>query len=236
MSWREQAAALPNLAPVEFDVNASMSALVVVDMQYLDAHRDYGLGVSLRKSHPEVWNYYFRRIEELVVPNIRNLLDAFRRLHIRVIHLTVGPELPDGTDLLPARRGKTTPSLASQVYHKGTFEHQILPEVAPTEGELVVNKTSRGAFNSTGFGHTLRNMGIETLIMAGVTTCSCIETTARDAADRGLNVVLVDDAMAELDEASHDATMKQFVTRWGRVWTTKETLTIMASLREQTTS
>lgn len=231
MSWREEAALLPNLAPPVFDVTASTTALVIVDMQYVDAHRDYALGASLKKSHPEIWDYYFKRVEQLVIPNTRRILDAFRAAGMRVVHFTVGPELPDGGDFLAARRADT-PALASQLHYKGTFEHQILPDLTPAAGELVINKTSRGAFNSTGFEHTLRNLGIDTLVMTGVCTCSCIETTARDASDRAFRVALIDDAMADLDQASHDATMKQFFIRWGQVWDTGETLSRIASLEQ----
>jgi nicotinamidase-related amidase len=229
VSWREAAEALPALGPPEFELGPATTALVVVDMQYVDAHRDHALGISLKASHPQVWDYYFTRVEDVVIPNTQRLLEAFRAAGMRVIHLTVGPELPDGADLLPSRREGATAAIASQLFPKGSFEHQILPEVAPAEGELVINKTSRGAFNSTGFEHALRNMGIRTLVMAGVTTCSCVETTARDAYDRAFNVVLVDDATADLDQASHDATMKQFFVRWGRVWTTDETLATLGS-------
>ena len=60
----------------------------------------------------------------------------------------------------------------------------------------------------------LRNLGLETLVVAGVSTSSCVETTARDAADRGFQVVIVEDATAELDEPSHEATLKQWAVRW----------------------
>ena len=228
MNWREEAAQLPNLAPPPFGVNPTSTALVIVDMQYVDAHRDYALGASLKNTHPELWDFYFTQVEQLVIPNTRRILDAFRAAGMRVIHFTVGPELPDGGDFLPARRGDA-PALASQFHYKGTFEHQILPELEPLPSELVINKTSRGAFNSTSFERKLHNLGIDTLVMTGVMTCSCIETTARDASDRAFQVALVDDAMADFDQASHDATMKQFIFRWGQVWTTDETLSKIAS-------
>ncbi len=106
MSWREEAAQLPNLAPPPFGVNPSSTALVIVDMQYVDAHRDYALGVSLKSTHPEAWDFYFTQVEQLVIPNTRRILDAFRAAGMRVIHFTVGPVLPDGGDFLPARRGR----------------------------------------------------------------------------------------------------------------------------------
>ena len=129
MSWRDDAAALPNLAPLDFELATSRTALVIVDMQYVDAHRDYGLGASLKKTHPAVWDYYFTRVEDVVLPNVRRILGAFRAAQMRVIHLTVGPELADGADFLPFRRGAATSAIASQMHHRGTFEHGILPEL-----------------------------------------------------------------------------------------------------------
>jgi nicotinamidase-related amidase len=231
MSWREDVAALPSFAPARFELDAARTALVIVDMQYVDAHRDYGLGKSLRATHPAVWDYYFTRVEQHVVPNVGLLLGAFRQRSMRVIHLTVGPVLADGADLLPLRQAKTAPGLQSMLYNQGTFEHQILEELAPLESELLINKTSRGAFNSTAIERTLLNLGIDALVVTGVSTSSCVETTARDAADRGFRTVIVEDATAELDEASHDATLRQFAHRWGRVWTTEETLAVLQELR-----
>jgi nicotinamidase-related amidase len=231
MGWREEVAALPALAPVDFDLRAESTALVVVDMQYVDAHRDYGLGVLLRDDYPEVWDYYFDRVEQLVVPNSRRILDAFRERGLRVVYLTIGPVLGDGADMVPLRRPRTTPGLATMLHHVGTFEHGILPELEPLPGELVVNKTSRSAFNSTAIDQTLRNMGVEALVVVGVSTSSCVETTARDAADRGWRVAIVEDATAELDEPSHEATLRQFACRWGRVWTTEQTLAAIDPLR-----
>jgi nicotinamidase-related amidase len=230
MSWRNDVQGLPNFAPAEFELEAAKTGLLVVDMQYVDAHRDYALGKSLRESHPTVWEYYFTRLEEHVIPNTRRLLDAFRGHGMRVIYLTVGPELPDGADMVALRRPKNAPGLRPMLYHKGTFEHEILEELAPAEGELIINKTSRSAFNSTAIERVLLNLGLDALVVCGVSTSSCVETTARDAADRGFRVVVVEDATAELDEPSHDATLRQFAVRWGRVWTTDETVNVLAEL------
>jgi nicotinamidase-related amidase len=224
MSWREDVARLPSLAPTQFAMSPDSTALVVVDMQYVDAHRDYGLGESLRRSHPEVWSYYFARVEDCVVPNVKRIVELFRSREMRIIYLTFGPILPDGGDLLPERRGDATDAVRAMFHSQGSFEAGILPELTPRDGELVINKTSRSAFNSTAIDRTLRNLGIESLVVVGVTTSSCVDTTARDAADRGFAVVVVEDATAELDEQSHDAALRQFAVRWGRVWTTDQTI------------
>jgi nicotinamidase-related amidase len=227
MGWREEAAALPDFSPSEFRLQRDATGLLLIDMQYVDAHRDYGLGKSLKESHPAVWDYYFTRVEDVVVPGCKRLLDAFRGAGMRVVHVTIGPELADGADMVALRRPAIARGLEPMLHGRGTFEHGILPELEPLPGELVVNKTSRGAFNSTAIERLLLNLGLEALIVAGVSTSSCVETTARDAADRGWKVVIVEDATAEIDEPSHEATLRQFAVRFGRVWTVEETLSAL---------
>ncbi|QLQ09750.1 MAG: cysteine hydrolase [Nocardioidaceae bacterium] len=222
MGWREYAETLPNLAPVVFDVTSGRVALIIVDMQYVDAHRDYGLAVKLRDTYPEACDRYFTEIETTVLPNCVQLLEAFRAAGELVVHITYGPELADGRDI-PVIRRRPTPRPPG-IYSRGTFEHQILPELAPLDGEPVLNKTSRSAFASTGLDQMLRNIGIDTVVVVGVTTSSCIENTARAAADLGYQTVVVEDAVAEFDEESHNATLRQMAIRLGRVWTTQETL------------
>jgi len=223
VSWRDDAANLPGLAPEEFDLNVDDTALVIVDMQYSDASREHGWGPSLHETHPAVWSYYFDRIENTVIPQVQRLLYAFRKAHGRIVYITLGPALPDGSDLIPNRR-KMGGAIGALNNHVGTPEHRILAELEPEVGELVINKTSRGAFNSSAIDQVLRNFGTKAIVVVGVSTSSCVETTARDAADRGYNTVLVEDGTAELDEPSHEATLRQFAVRWGRVWTTNETL------------
>jgi biuret amidohydrolase len=223
-TWRSEAERLPNFAPVRFDVARETTGLVLIDLQYLDAHPDYGLGAHLKAEFPDIWRYYFDRVREDVIPNCQALLAFARSAGMRVVHLTLGPVLEDGADMVPLRRPVAAPGLKPLLHHAGTFEHQILPEVSPRPSELVVNKTSRSAFNSTAIERVLQNLGLATLIVAGVTTSSCVDTTARDAADRGFQVVVVEDATAELDRPSHEAALRQFAVRWGRVWTTAETI------------
>jgi nicotinamidase-related amidase len=232
MTWRQEADALPNFSPARFDVDADTTALLLVDLQYLDAHPDYGLGAQLKREFPDIWEYYFTRLRETVIPNCEALLNLFRAAGMRVVHLTIGPVLEDGMDMVPLRRPTTAPGLLPMLHYAGTFEHGIIPQVGPEPGELVMNKTSRSAFNSTSIERVLRNMGVRTLIVAGVTTSSCVDTTARDAADRGFQTVVVEDATAELDRPSHEAALRQFAVRWGRVWTTAETTEALSGDRD----
>ena len=78
----------------------------------------------------------------------------------------------------------------------GSFEHEIVDELAPLPGELVLDKNASSPFNGTGIDQLLRNLGVETLVLVGVATDMCVETTGRDAADRGYNVIVAEDATA----------------------------------------
>ena len=222
--WLAGTGALPDLAPRRFALDRDRTALVLIDLQYMDASRAHGWGPALIRDHPAAAEYYFGRVESLVVPNAVRLLSAFRSEGLRIIHVTLGPVLPDGSDMTPLRRGDPGGALDALVSPVGSPGHAIVDVLCPREGELVINKTSRSAFNSTAIDQVLRNLDVTGLVVAGVTTSSCVETTARDAADRGFMTAIVEDACAELDEPSHVATLRQFVVRWGRVWSATEAL------------
>ena len=146
-----------------------------------------------------------------------------------MVYLTVGPMLPDHSDYKrPISRNITEAYVAKRLFAPfGTLEHSILDELRPQSGELVLNKTSAGAFNSTGLDMILHNMGITHLVVAGVATHACVETTSRDAADRGYLCVLVDDACASHTQDLHDGTMRSFAAVSGKVLNTDE---VMSSL------
>lgn len=221
--WQTGFDKMLKLAPT-FELEPKKTALIVVDMQYLDAHPDYGLGPYLKREYPESFSYYFQRIASLVLPNHRKLLEFFRRHGLRVIYLAAGPLLADRSDLTPHRKERETGKMAgrpSYLGHVGSFEHQILPQLAPREGELILNKNSSSAFNSTAIDQLLRNMGIECLVVTGVVTFACVLFTASDAADRGYRCVVVEDAVAGLDPEHHDASLRIFASIFGRVETTE---------------
>src|ERR1700733_15078081 len=73
-SWRQEAERLPNFAPVRFDVVRETTGLVLIDLQYLDAHPEYGLGAPLKAEFPDIWRFYFDRVREMVIPNCQRLL------------------------------------------------------------------------------------------------------------------------------------------------------------------
>jgi nicotinamidase-related amidase len=211
-----------------FDLDPESTALLVIDMQRFCADMNYGLGRKLTMAFPDLAARYAGRLPQ-VVANVRRLIESFRAHRRRVIYTTFGPETPDGSDL-PWFRKRTDASgrRSYNNFPRGTPEHDILPEIKPLSGELVVNKTTTSPFTSTGIDQTLRHMGVSGLVIAGLSTDACVEGTARDAADHGFRCVVVADACAALEESAHDASLATFARLFGRVATTDEILTELA--------
>ncbi len=204
----------------EREVVPARAALVVVDMQYATGHRDGALGRRMASAGSNATTYRFHRIETQVVPNTRRLLAGFRARGGEVVYLTVGAKRADIADAPPhmAKLFRDTDN------YEGSREHEIIDELRPADGEFVVNKTSIGAFASTGLDHLLRSLGRDQLYMTGVSTNMCVETTAREAADRGYLVTLVEDACGATREELHHGTMENFQRLFGRVRSTDEAL------------
>jgi len=197
-----------------FALEPGRVALVVVDMQYASASRQEGLG-RLLKAHgqEDTGTARFDRIEQVVVPTIQRLLDFFRAHALRIVYLTIGSELPDFSDMLPHLRGFAEATGNT----RGRPEHEVLDALTPAAGEPVINKTTMSAFHSSGFERLLRAWGVEQLVFTGVSTNSCVEGTARDAADRGYGCVLVEDACGAASARLHDASCENFQRLLGRV-------------------
>jgi nicotinamidase-related amidase len=197
-----------------FALQPARIALVVVDMQYASGSRRHGLGrVLAERGQAELGAYRFDRIENVVVPTIQRLLAFFRTHDLRVVYLTVGSALPDFSDLLPHMR----PFAESIGNTRGRPEHQILDELKPAEGDPVIAKTTMSAFHSSGFERLLRAWGVEQLLFTGISTNSCVEGTARDAADRGFRCLIVEDGCGAASQRLHDASCENFARLLGRV-------------------
>jgi nicotinamidase-related amidase len=223
--WREFVRNLPQFVP-DLELDPPTCALVVIDMQNFGLRRDSGLGRILAQRYPALAEYFFPRLDLIVIPNIRRLLSFFRANALRIVYVTVGPELPDASDYFPRRRRRDDMRLAGDhtLFPRGTKEHEIIDELVPQRGELVLNKTSMSPFNSTGIDQLLRNMGVHELLITGVGTHACVETTARDAADRGYDVCLIEDACASLHPQLHQATLISFALLSGQVMATADAM------------
>jgi nicotinamidase-related amidase len=205
----------------EVAISPRTTALLIVDMQNASGSRHHGLGRMLAQTGQLAEaEYRFRRIEELLIPNISRLADTFRRAGARVIYVTYGCTLPDFSDApLHLRRW-----LIATKNRAGMPEHEIVRELAPRAGEPVLNKTTMGAFGSTGIDALLRSLGISELVVTGVSTNNCVGMTAMEASDRQYGVVLVDDATGTCSDAMQQATLSTWRRLWGRVMSTDEVI------------
>ena len=205
-------------------VEPARAALLIIDMQNASGARDGALGRRLRAEGSSVGDYRFDRIERLVTPNALRLRERFRALGRPVLHVTVGAALPDASDAPPHMRKL----FVETRNHLGSREHEIIDALKPLPGEHLLRKTSIGAFASTNIDSLLRALGAEQLWLCGVSTNMCVETTAREAADRGYLVTLVEDACGTTHEELHQVTMRNFQRLFGRVRSTAQSLVELA--------
>ena len=231
--WEKPGKAPRGVYFVGFDIIPSSTALAIIDMQKYGCCRDIGLGPVYLKEAPETAEYWFSRLSEVAIPNISKLLQFFRKNKLRVIHICVGPLLPDASDMFPRRRLRDQSRLKvsgiDHFFSPGTLEHEVIDELKPNPGEMIFNKNTSSAFNSTNIDQILRNMRIETLVITGMATSACVESTARDASDKGYNCILVEDACADRYPDSHKMTMINFARAFGQVMITPEIMDHLGS-------
>lgn len=211
-----------------FELVPSKTALLVIDMQNFAVTPQYGWGPILTRYYPHIASYFLERVQEEVIPNVKALLNCFREQRLQIIYTSVGPHTSNGSDYLRMRNAAASeriPTLSAV----GSREHTIISPLAPQRDEIILNKVSQGAFTSTGIDLILRNLGIDTLVITGVHTNSCVETTARQAVDLGYKTLLVADATAAFDQESHDATLRTFRKLLGRVAHTQRVIETLSA-------
>lgn len=177
-------------APFAFAFRPETTALIVIDMQR-DFAEPGGFGDSLGNDVSRV---------QAIVPTVKRLIEGFRAAGLPVIH-TMECHRPDLSDCPPAKRDRGTPSLRigdqgpmGRVLIAGEPGTAILAELAPLPGEVVIEKPGKGAFYATPLGDELKRLGARQLVFAGVTTEVCVQTTMREANDRGYECLLAEDA------------------------------------------
>ena len=176
--------------PFDFTYDPAHLALIVIDMQ-----RDFiepgGFGATLGNDVS---------LLKKIVPTVGRLIDAFRIAGLPIVH-TRECHRPDLSDCPPAKllRGKPSlrigdPGSMGRILIAGEPGADIVPELAPRPGEIVLDKPGKGAFYATPLGKILAERGITHLVFAGVTTEVCVQTTMREANDRGFECLLAEDA------------------------------------------
>ena len=209
----------------ERPVHTDRAALLIIDMQYATGSRQGALGRKLKAEGSSVGDYRFARIEQSVVPNTLRLRELFTSLGRPVVHVTIGAALPHAGDA-PVHMRKLFIEFNNIV---GSREHEIIDELKPLPGEHVLRKTTIGAFASTNIDSLLRALESDQIYLVGVSTNMCVETTAREAADRGYLVTLVEDACGTTHEDLHHVTMRNFQRLFGQVRSTDEALLELSS-------
>ena len=199
--------------PFAFPFDRDSLGLIIIDMQ-----RDFvepgGFGASLGNDVSRLG---------AIVPTVAQLLAGFRRAGLPVIH-TRECHRPDLSDLPDAKRDRGTPNLRigelgpmGRLLVAGEAGAEIIPELAPMPGETVLDKPGKGAFCRTNFEALLQERGLRHLIFAGVTTEVCVQTTMREANDRGYDCLLATDATESYFPSFKASTIEMITAQGGIV-------------------
>lgn len=212
---REEQAAFSRIRPFA----AKRTCLLLIDTQ------NYVWNSDVAKRFP----YFASCVRNLVLPNLRRLIEAFRSVEGEVMYTVMENLTADGRD-------RSLDYKISEIFvGKGSFEAKVLDTLEPGEDDIVLPKTSSGVFNSTNIEYLLRNIGIETLVIAGFLTDQCIDHAVRDAADRGFYPICIADACATHTRERHENALMAF-GGYCRTVTTAEFLAEVMSKAGQTTS
>jgi ureidoacrylate peracid hydrolase len=168
-------------------------------------------------------DYFWQRVDDLVLPNAHGLIAAARVAGVEVIYSVIEALTQDGRDRSIDHKR------CNFLIPKGSPGGEVAPHIAPQGDEMVLPKTSSGIFNSTNIDYILHNLGVDRLVVFGVYSHQCVEGAVRDASDRGYLVTLVEDACAAKTVAQDAATMEG-MKAYARVASTEAILAELSSL------
>ena len=211
--------------PGPIELNWTATALVIIDMQ-----RDFlepgGFGETLGND--------VSQLSRAIKP-CANVLSAARETGMLVVHTREG-HLPDLSDAPPAKIERGAPSLRigdpgpmGRILIRGEPGHDIIPALYPLDSEIVIDKPGKGAFYATELGDVLHKYGIENLLVCGVTTEVCVNTSVREANDRGYRCVVISDGCASYFPEFHEMGLKMIKAQGGIFgWVTSSARVIAA--------
>jgi len=213
--------------PYTYEFDPAETALLIIDMQR-DFLEPAGFGEMLGND--------VSQLRRTIEPNQR-LLAAWRGAGLKVIHTREGHR-PDLTDLPPAKKirggGKTTigdPGPMGRILVRGEAGHDIIPELYPLPTEPVIDKPGKGAFFATDLHAILQHLGIRKLIVTGVTTEVCVNTTVREANDRGYDCLVPEDCVGSYFPEFQEAGLKMIKAQGGIFGWVSDSSKILAVLQ-----
>lgn len=183
----------------EVEIDPRHAALLIVDVQNYTARREGGEYRGL--TEPEIeerFGYLLRTFAATTLPNLQRLQAVCRNGRIEVLYTVIESLTRDGRD-----RGLDY-KISGLHAPKGSWDAQVLEAIRPGEDEIVIPKTSSSPFISTNIDYVLRNLGVRSLIIAGLLTDQCIDSAARDACDLGYLVTIATDACATHTRERHE--------------------------------
>lgn len=209
--------------PSSFAFDPQSVALVVIDMQR-DFIESGGFGEALGNNVARL---------QSIIPAVAQLMALFRKHQWPVIH-TRENHLPDLSDCPPAKRSRGKPGLRigdqgpmGRLLIRGEPGNMIIEACTPLENEFVIDKPGKGMFYATECNRILRDKAIRHLVFAGVTTEVCVQTSIREANDRGYECLLITDATESYFPEFKAATIEMIIAQGGIIgWATD-----LASLR-----
>lgn len=205
-----------------------LPALVVVDMQIYQVRPSVITDMQSGEGTP----YYLTQIERVVEPNILKLLAAFRQHRAPVAFTRLAAQRADASDLPPALRDQNQAAIdrfgTPLIPHRESPESRLVSSMNPTSGELVLLKSTSGSFVRSPLEEWLHSRGVSRVVLAGVFTNLCVDSTARTAFDLGFRVDVVEDACAALSPELHENALRSLGLIYARITKTEE---VLATLR-----
>jgi nicotinamidase-related amidase len=209
----------------ELSLNGGL-ALIIIDMQR-DFLEEGGFGDALGNDVTRL---------QAIVPTLKQLLEAFRAKQLPIFH-TIECHQPNLSDCPPSKRnrgqcalkiGDTGPMGRILVF--GEPGNGIIPELEPLPGETVITKPGKGAFYHTNLEALLHKQGITHLLITGVTTEVCVQTTMREANDRGFECLMVEDATESYFPEFKQSTLAMMTAQGGIIGWTAPTANVLQAL------